>query len=85
MSEADTETKNINVRINTDLLEKIDEEWKKQGYNSRSEFIRQSLRESVEKPKLSPQTLKNLLISKDQAQKQEFVTREEIKNEYLDE
>jgi len=84
MPETDTETENINVRINTELLEAIDEAWKERGYNSRSEFIRQACRDAVQETRLSSSTLESLAVSTEQARHGEFVERDEIKDEFLE-
>ena len=83
MPETDTETENINVRINVELLESIDEAWKERGYNSRSEFIRQACRDAVQETRLSASTLESLAVSAEQARSGEFVERDEIKDEFL--
>jgi metal-responsive CopG/Arc/MetJ family transcriptional regulator len=84
MPETDTETENINVRINTELLESIDEAWQESGYNSRSEFIRQACRDAVNETRLSSSTLESLAVSAEQARRGEFVERDEIKDEFLE-
>ncbi len=84
MPETDTDTENVNVRINTDLLEAIDETWKKEGFNSRSEFIRQACRDAVRDTQLSSSALESLLISAEQAKEGDYVERSEIKEEFLE-
>lgn len=84
MPETDTETQNINVRINTELLESIDEAWQERGYNSRSEFIRQACRDAVQDSSLSRSALKTLVVSAEQTRRGEYVERDEIKDEFLD-
>jgi metal-responsive CopG/Arc/MetJ family transcriptional regulator len=83
MPETDTETENINVRINSQLLEDIDEAWKERGYNSRSEFIRQACRDAVQETYLSASTLESLAMSAEQARRGELVERDDIKDEFL--
>lgn len=85
MAKADTDTENINVRLTPELLEDLDETWKDQGYNSRSEFIRQAIRESVNQTQLSAAALEALLESSQQAREGEFVASEEIREEFLNE
>jgi Arc/MetJ-type ribon-helix-helix transcriptional regulator len=85
MAKADTDTENINVRLTPELLEDLDETWKDQGYNSRSEFIRQAIRESVNQTQLSAAALEALLESTQQARDGEFVASEEIREEFLNE
>lgn len=56
MSEPDTEgmnnpdKTNINIRVTETFLEDIDTTWREEGYNSRSEFIRDLLRDGVKHP-----------------------------------
>jgi metal-responsive CopG/Arc/MetJ family transcriptional regulator len=85
MAKADTDTENINVRLTPKLLENLDEAWKERGYNSRSEFIRQAIRESVNQTQLSAGALEALLESSQQAREGELVSSEEIREEFLNE
>ena len=85
MVKADTDTENINVRLTPELLEDLDETWEDRGYNSRSEFIRQAIRESVNQTQLSAAALEALLESTQQAREGEFVASEEIREEFLNE
>jgi Arc/MetJ-type ribon-helix-helix transcriptional regulator len=84
MPETDTDMGNVNIRINADLLEEIDEAWKEQGYNSRSEFIRQACRDAVHGTHLSASTLESLVVSAEQARRGDFVERDEIRDEFLE-
>jgi Arc/MetJ-type ribon-helix-helix transcriptional regulator len=43
-------TKQVNIRVTETFLERIDETWQGHGYNSRSEYIRHALHDSVENP-----------------------------------
>ena len=85
MVKADTDTENINVRLTPELLDALDETWRDRGYNSRSEFIRQAIRESVNRTQLSKGALEALLESSQQARDGEFVASEEIREEFLNE
>lgn len=65
MSNTDTsgeepEKTNINIRVTEALLEDIDATWREEGYNSRSEFIRESLRDSVRHPGLTRESWKEI-------------------------
>jgi metal-responsive CopG/Arc/MetJ family transcriptional regulator len=59
MSETDTsevddpDKTNINIRLTETFLEDIDATWREEGYNSRSEFIRDLIRDGVKHPGLS--------------------------------
>ena len=65
MSNADTnrgnpEKTNINIRLTESLLADIDATWREEGYNSRSEFIREALRDSVRHPELTRESWKEI-------------------------
>lgn len=66
MSETDTtdggeaEKTNINVRLTELFLEDIDATWREEGYNSRSEFIREALRDAVKHPDLTRESWKEI-------------------------
>lgn len=83
MAEADTGTENINIRITPELLEAIDDVWRERGYNSRSEFIRQAIRDSVHESELSKSTLEALLESTEQVRRGEVVSSDDIREEFL--
>lgn len=84
MAKTGVETEKINLRVNTNLLADVDETWQEQGYNSRSEFIRQALRDAVHGTELSAAALQRLLVSAEQASDDEFVDSDEIREEFLD-
>jgi metal-responsive CopG/Arc/MetJ family transcriptional regulator len=85
MAKSDVETEKVNLRVNSDLLAEVDETWKEEGFNSRSEFIRQTLRDAVDEPDVSAAALQRLLVSAEQARRDEFVDSDEIREEFLDE
>lgn len=59
--ESDGPTKtNINIRLTEALLEDIDATWVDEGYHSRSEFIREVLRDAVRHPELTRQSWKEI-------------------------
>jgi len=65
MSDTDTpdggpEKTNINIRVTETFLEDIDATWREEGYNSRSEFIRDSLRDAVRHPGLTRESWKEI-------------------------
>jgi len=70
----------IDVRVPVDLLETIDEEYERRGYTSRSEAIRDALRDwtnpSVE---LSDEILANLEASREQRERGETVSATEAR------
>lgn len=65
MSNTDTskdtpEKTNINIRVTETFLEDIDATWQEEGYNSRSEFIREALRDAVRHPDLTRESWKEI-------------------------
>jgi metal-responsive CopG/Arc/MetJ family transcriptional regulator len=66
MSDADTNNgegpakTNINIRVTETLLDDIDATWADEGYNSRSEFIRDALRDAVRHPELTRESWKEI-------------------------
>jgi len=65
MSDADTNggdpgKTNINLRVTEAFLDDIDATWREEGYNSRSEFIRDALRDAVKHPDLTRESWKEI-------------------------
>ncbi|GAB6880006.1 ribbon-helix-helix domain-containing protein [Halorubrum gandharaense] len=70
----------INVRVPESLLQSIDEEWKRRGYSSKSEAIRDALRDWVNPAvTLSEETLADLEQSREQAEEENTVSAEEAR------
>lgn len=44
---ADGNDEKVNLRLPNDFLADLDERWQEQGFNSRSEFMREALRDAV--------------------------------------
>jgi Arc/MetJ-type ribon-helix-helix transcriptional regulator len=76
----DERMEKINVRVPQSLLEAIDEEWKRRGYSSKSEAIRDALRDWVDPPaRLDESTLEALAESREQAENDETLTPAEVR------
>lgn len=70
----------INVRVPASLLEEIDDEWERRGYSSKSEAIRDALRDWLNPSvTLSEETLSDLGESREQAERGETVSAEEAR------
>ena len=71
---------NINIRLTEALLEDIDATWVDEGYHSRSEFIREALRDAVRHPELTRQSWKEIAAIEHarRAGESETFSREEI-------
>lgn len=75
--ERDTET--FTVRVPVELAEDIEEVWEDRGYASRSEFIRDALRNAVNPPiTLSEDVLEDIAVSRRQAERGETLTPDEV-------
>lgn len=80
---ADEGTEKIDVRVPVTLLQRIDEEYERRGYTSRSEAIRDALRDWVEPSvTLSEETLEDLEASREQRERGEIRTLSEVAEEY---
>lgn len=76
----DDRMEKINVRVPEPLLETINEEWERRGYSSRSEAIRDALRDWANPSvTLSEETLDDLEESREQAERGETVSAEEAR------
>jgi Arc/MetJ-type ribon-helix-helix transcriptional regulator len=73
----------IDVRVPTELLEKIDAEYERRGYTSRSEAIRDALRSWVDPPvRLSEEALSDLAESRRQREDGETHSLDEVAEKY---
>lgn len=76
----DDRMRKINVRVPEALLEQVEEEWERRGYASKSEAIRDALRDWVQPPaELSEETLEDLERSREQRERGETLSAEEAR------
>ena len=76
----DGEMEKINVRVPKSLLTEVDEVWEERGYASKSEFVRDALRDAVEPPtQLSEEALEHLAESREQRDDGETVSQADVK------
>lgn len=79
----DNRMEKINVRVPETLLEEIDAEWERRGYSSKSEAIRDALRDWLNPPVvLSEETLDDLEESRKQVERGETRSLEEVAEEF---
>lgn len=72
--------KKINVRVPGPLDNEIDKVWEERGYSSKSEFIRDALRDAVNPaPRLSEEALQHLEESREQREQDETMSHDELK------
>lgn len=73
-------TTKIDVRVPNRLLEAIDEEYERRGYTSRSEAIRDALRDWIDPPaRLSEETLNALEKSQKQRKQGETQSADDVR------
>ena len=80
-NDTDPEIDRINLRISRSFLDVVDETWRERGFNTRSEFIRYALRDSVNHPE-GAGFWKDLAISETQFSEDDAVSSEEIRSKY---
>ena len=79
----DGEMEKINVRVPQPLLAQVDDTWERRGYASKSEFIRDALRDAVNPPtKLSDEALEHLAKSRAQRSQEETVPQDDVKDRF---
>lgn len=77
----DGKMEKINVRVPQSLLAQVDEVWEERGYASKSEFIRDALRDTVNPPtQLSKGALEHLAESRKQREQGETVSQDDVKD-----
>ena len=72
----------VNLRLPADFLADLDERWQEQGYNSRSEFMREALRDAVYGTRLSRRALEDLLESERQFEEGETMDAEAARERF---
>lgn len=71
----------IDVRVPVALLEQIDDEYSERGYTSRSEAIRDALRDWVDPAvQLSEEFLTELAVSREQAEQGDTASADEVRD-----
>mgnify|MGYP000010956358 FL=1 len=84
MSEASSppEKTTVNIRMTETFLADVDATWKDLGYNSRSEFVRDVLRDAVKHPEFDRADLKAVAASEVDIQQGRTRDSDAIKAEY---
>ena len=79
----DDRMEKINVRVPESLLSHLDEEWERRGYSSKSEAIRDALRDWLNPSvTLSEETLAALQTSREQRERGETRSLDEVAAKY---
>jgi Arc/MetJ-type ribon-helix-helix transcriptional regulator len=80
-TESPPEKTTVNIRMTETFLEDIDGTWEEYGFNSRSEFIRYALRDSVTHPE-GAGVWKDLAISEAQFDESDEISSDEMREKY---
>ncbi len=79
---AEDNDEKVNLRLPEDFLADLDEQWQELGYNSRSEFMREALRDAVYGTRLSKRALEDLLESERQFEEGKTMSAEEARERF---
>jgi Arc/MetJ-type ribon-helix-helix transcriptional regulator len=88
MSEATTggdgedEIVTVNFKVTQSFLDEIDETWQGRGFNSRSEFIRYTLRDATEFPTFDRDELAALLQAEADVRGEETMSADEARKQF---
>jgi len=83
MAKADAPDKTtVNIRMTETFLEDVDDTWTEEGYNSRSEFIRDVLRDAIKHPDFNRADLKAMLASEVDIQEGNTRASDEVKADH---
>jgi metal-responsive CopG/Arc/MetJ family transcriptional regulator len=72
----------VNIRMTETFLDDVDGTWTEEGYNSRSEFIRDVLRDAIKHPEFNRADLKAMLASEVDIQEGNTQTSGEVKSDH---
>lgn len=72
----------VNFKVTESFLHEIDETWQGRGFNSRSEFIRYTLRDAIEFPTFDRDELVALLETEAEEQESETMTAAEARERF---
>lgn len=72
----------VNFKTTESFLEEIDDTWQGRGFNSRSEFIRYTLRDAIEFPTFDRDELIALLAAEEDVHKEQTMSAEEARERF---
>ncbi|SNZ04787.1 hypothetical protein SAMN06269185_0678 [Natronoarchaeum philippinense] len=87
MSEAatnngDDEIVTVNFKVTRSFLDEIEDTWQGRGFNSRSEFIRYTLRDAIEHPTFDRDELVALLQAEEDVHEQRTMSAQEARERF---
>ena len=81
-NDGDDETVTVNFKVTQSFLDEIDGTWQGRGFNSRSEFIRYTLRDATEFPAFDRDELVALLQAEEDIREGRAVSAEEAREQF---
>jgi Arc/MetJ-type ribon-helix-helix transcriptional regulator len=72
----------VNFKVTQSFLDEIDETWQGRGFNSRSEFIRYTLRDATEFPTFDRDELAALLRAEVDARQDNTMSADEARKQF---
>jgi len=79
---ADDEIVTVNFKVTQSFLDEIDGTWQGRGFNSRSEFIRYTLRDAIEFPTFDRDELVALLKAEEDIREGRTMSAEEAREQF---
>ncbi len=80
--EGEDEIVTVNFKVTQSFLDEIDETWQGRGFNSRSEFIRYTLRDATEFPTFDRDELAALLRAEVDAREDNTMSADEAREQF---
>ncbi|PSP80391.1 CopG family transcriptional regulator [Halobacteriales archaeon QS_4_69_225] len=80
--DGDDEIVTVNFKAAQSFLDEIDDTWQGRGFNSRSEFIRYTLRDAIEFPTLDRDELVALLEAEEDVREGQTMSAEEARERF---
>ena len=80
--DGDDEIVTVNFKVTQSFLDEIDGTWQGRGFNSRSEFIRYTLRDAIEFPTFDRDELVALLEAEEDIREGRTVSTEEARERF---
>lgn len=80
--DGDDEIVTVNFKVTDSFLEAVDDTWRGRGFNSRSEFIRYTLRDAVEVPTFDRDELVALLEAEEDIRKGRTMSADDARDRF---
>ena len=81
-NDGEDEIVTVNFKVTQSFLDEIDGTWQGRGFNSRSEFIRYTLRDAIEFPTFDRDELVALLEAEEDIRKGRTMSAEEVRERF---